>query len=95
MISTKYHTDDFYQRMLDMGRPKMLNFGQKGMGTMNSGICHGGPLHGHPMHHPEDSCRLAVDQHTNRSIPGMVASADPFIKFGTYRFADGIWTWHE
>lgn len=61
---------------------------------MNSGICQGGPLHGHPNHHPEDSHRLAIDQHTLKAIPGMVSSTDPFIKFGTYRFADGVWTWH-
>lgn len=62
---------------------------------MNSGICQGGPLHGYANHHPEASHQLAVDQHTKRAIPGMVASADPYIKFGTYRFADGIWTWTE
>lgn len=62
---------------------------------MNSGKCHGGPLHGYPMHHASPSYRLAVDQTTRKSMPGMVDSADPNIKFGTYHFADGTWTWHE
>lgn len=88
MIQMPYHTDCFYQRMLDLGS-----------GRMNSGTCHGGPLDGRTLHHPEPAYRVAIDPYPGRggpkTIPGMVASADPFIKFGTYRFADGVWTWHE
>lgn len=61
---------------------------------MNSATCQGGPFHGRLLHHPEASYRVAVDQHTKRAIPGMIASADEAIKFGTYRFADDVWTWH-
>jgi hypothetical protein len=62
---------------------------------VNSGIARGGPFHGYPLHNPELEQRIAVDQHSRRPIVGMVSSTDPFIKFGTYRFADGVWAWQE
>lgn len=94
MIRMPYHTDDFYQKMLDLGeRSTTMSF------KMNSGKCHGGPLDGKKLHHPEPSYQVAIDPYPGRggprTIPGMVASADPdVIRFGVYRFTDGMWTWH-
>lgn len=65
---------------------------------MNSGACHGGPLHGKQLHHPESAYNVAVDQGSFKTIPGMISNAETLatdIKFGTYRFAYGRWTWHE
>jgi hypothetical protein len=65
--------------------------------AMNSGTCNGGPLDGKLLHHPEPVYQVATEPHwsTRRPVPGMVASADPAIKFGTYRFGHGFWVWQE
>lgn len=89
MISTPYHTDDFYQRMLDLGERA---------NRMNSGTCHGGPLDGKMLHHPAPAYQVAIDQGSFKTIPGMISNAEALsalVKFGTYSFADGVWTWQE
>lgn len=89
-IAGDYHTDDFYQRMLDFGS-----------GRMNSGTCRGGPLDGKNLHHPAPRYQVAIDEHSKKTIPGYYRPSDPLsvvpvaIRFGTYRFADGVWTWQE
>lgn len=63
---------------------------------MNSGKCVGGPFDGRRLHHTGPSYRIAI-HHGARvpAIPGMVASADPGIEFGTYHFTgDGQWHWN-
>lgn len=66
---------------------------------MNSGTCIGGPLDGQQLHHKGFAYQLAINPYPTRpgptSIPGMIASADLDIRFGTYYFASGTWTWNE
>lgn len=89
MISTDYHTDDFYQRMLDIG-------GKMAQGVpMNYGRCDGGPWHAKDMAHAEPEYMVAIDTITKKTIPGMQRSKDPLINFGFYQFHEltQVWRW--
>jgi hypothetical protein len=65
------------------------------MFQMSSGTCDGGPYHGKNLHHHGSTFRVAIDRFSSKAIPGMIAGVETDIRFGEYRFADGIWTWHE
>lgn len=62
---------------------------------INYGLCHGGPYNMKHLADHREVFPVAIDATTRKANPGMVASADPNIKFGAYHFADSIWTWHE
>ncbi len=63
------------------------------MGGALYGPCNGGPYDMERLTHHCEVLRVAIHMPSRKPIPAMVASADPDIKFGEYRFADGIWNW--
>lgn len=60
---------------------------------INYGICHGGPYNNKHLADHREVFHVAIDKAMRRANPGMIASADPNVVFGAYRFAEGIWNW--
>lgn len=59
----------------------------------NYGRCEGGPFNKKNLAHHGEVYRIAVQQSSGKAVPGLVASEDPDIEFGEYRWGGKAWIW--
>jgi hypothetical protein len=57
------------------------------------GTCEGGPWKGRQMAHAVKTYRVAIDRHTKKAAPGIVAGPESEYKFGEYRWDGAMWVW--
>lgn len=60
---------------------------------INYGLCQGGPFNKKHLADHRGVFPLAIDKRTRKAIPATIASADPEIEFGEYRFDGSVWIW--